>query len=153
MSFTVLSPAQIVQSLTGQLDLNAIIFADERYALPSRDWVIATFGEAWRQTKAVLGISLYATDRNDCDDFARMCAGYAQLLHNKTVAERGLANTGLAFGEFWYTDRAIGPHAINGFLYKEADGGPVLCGHFEPQTSEFKVLSPGEVRTCSLFRL
>lgn len=141
------------------ISANALLFSDETYLLPSFPWVESTFSEAWLQTMQVLGISQYQADANDCDDFARMCAGYAQLLNNRTIQEsrqpgKGPVKpaAGLAFGEFWFTP-AQGPHAVNAFFHTLHQGGTLEIGFMEPQNGRILRPSKTEIQSCMLFRL
>lgn len=148
-----LSTAKVVETATDYgIKANALLFADDLYALPSNSWVIDTFSEAWAKTKLILGIAAYEVDMNDCDDYARMCAGYAQVLNNQTIKALGLQRAALAFGEFWYTSPQ-GAHAINAYLYREDQNSPVMIGTFEPQTGKPVELTRQQFYTCSLFRL
>jgi hypothetical protein len=157
--FTHLTASEIVQAAVTQgINPNALLFADDGYLLPSDDWVFSTFAQAWEETKRVLGIAVYESDINDCDDYARMCAGYAQLLNNRTIktsrtsGSLTMPSAALAFGEFWYASPQ-GPHAINAFLFRHVQGGPTLLGAIEPQTGARVLLTPKEVESCTLFRL
>lgn len=130
----------------------AVLMADDAYLLPSRAWITTVFAPAWARTKLLLGTTEYRVDSNDCDDYARLCAGYAQLLNNRTLREYGGSEASLAFGEFWYASATLGSHAINAFLYRD-DAKRIQFGFFEPQTGEILALSPAEVGSCYLLRL
>jgi hypothetical protein len=156
--FNHLTASEIVQAVVAAgVNPNTLLFADDSYLLPADDWVFGVFAEAWAETKRVLGIAVYEVDVNDCDDYARMCAGYAQMLNNRTIRVSRtsgpvMPSAALAFGEFWYVSPQ-GPHAINAFLYREVQGGPVLLGAIEPQTGARVNLTRREVESCTLFRL
>lgn len=154
MRYTKLMAAKITEAATDKgINPNALLFADSSYLLPSNRWVLDIFSAAWDATKRVLDIVAYEPDMNDCDDYARMCAGYAQLLNNRTLREnKALPRSALAFGEFWYMS-PMGAHAINAYFYQEEVGGDILLGTFEPQTGKPVELTRQQIYTCSLFRL
>lgn len=131
---------------------NGIIFADEAYYLPSYRWVTDTFSPAWMEAVRLLGVKDWRVDTNDCDDFARFCAGYAQLLNNKTVADQAMPSAALAFGEFWYAPENGGGHAINVFFFGDA-AGVIGLAFFEPQTGQVVMLTEHEKRSCTFLRL
>lgn len=156
MYYTQLMAAKITEAATDKgINPNALLFADSSYLLPSDQWVRETFSAAWEETKRVLGIAVYEPDMNDCDDYARMCAGYAQLLNNRTIRESKspvMPRAALAFGEFWYVSPQ-GAHAINAYFYQKVQGGDIFLGTFEPQTGKPVELTRQQIYTCSLFRL
>lgn len=159
-SMTLLSASAVLGVCTQHgINPNAVIFSDEQVALPRFDWVAQVFGPAWTETKRRLQIERYTSESNDCDDYARMCAGYAQMLHNLTLTElreakKPAPQTGLAFGEFWYTPPS-GAHAINAFIHLAVpDVQDIFTLSFlEPQTSQIVRLTRHEIKSCSLFRL
>jgi len=153
MTYAILTTGEIVNAL-GRfgVNANAIMFADETYILPEEWWVKTTFAQAWELTKAILHTNDYRPLTNDCDDFARLCAAYAQLLNNATILKLGIADASLAFGEFWY-ESAEGPHAINAYIYPVGTGKEVGIGFIEPQNGQTLDLTPNEIRSCSLLRL
>jgi len=133
---------------------NVIVFADETYTIPTLRWVQDVFAPAWAESMLLLGIRDWRADSQDCDDFARFCAGYAQLLTNSTLmkTEKPPA-VSLAFGEFWYQPEAGGGHAINVFFHVEPDKGLLVPAFFEPQNATVVHLTPREIASCSFLRL
>lgn len=117
---------------------------DDAYSLPSRHWVEWDFSRALFSVLSQLGFS-YTEEKSDCDDFARLSAAYAALLHSKEGNK-----TGLAFGEFWYTRRDGGGHAIN--CYIVSDGGELALRFFEPQTQSELALTDEEILSCVFCR-
>lgn len=143
-----LSAPQIADQIQNAFSVMGNV-ADEAYMLPALDWVTGEFSDAWLAFRASLGT--WSEDDNDCDDFARGCAFFAQLLHHNTPQHE--LKTALAFGEFWYDRDIGGGHAINVFLYRDAtsDVG-VQIGFFEPQTGEAITLSQKELESCIAWR-
>lgn len=125
------------------------IFADPNYAVPSLAWVENTLAPAFYSFKAQLQTSTYAPVENDCDDYARGAAFYAQYLHHNT--KNKLANTALCFGEYWYTTGTGTGHAINIFLYRD-QAKRIKIGFFEPQTCKIVTLLPFELATGGYYR-
>lgn len=144
--------------LTGDLielmDLQGIIpwdagkFADAAYALPDAGWVGDEFALAFRSFIMQLKQGTWTSEANDCDDFARAAAFFAQYLHHNTPDKS--KGTSLAFGEFWY-EPSGGPHAINIFVYRDA-AGALRVGFFEPQTFMVVQLSVREWQSCAYYR-
>lgn len=116
------------------------LISDDSYALPSPSWVACTFARAWMWFLDHMRAGGYVEEAHDCDDFARLCAAYAQLCHRNTKRASG----GLLFGEFWYHG-ADGGHALNVFIDPKSD--PPLR-FFEPQTGKIVRLSRDEIETC-----
>jgi len=123
------------------------------YALPSLDaWLKPIFALDWELTKKLLKIDAFIPAANECADFARVCAGYANLLHANTAGRP--PESGLAFGEFWFTKQVSGMsggHAVNVFLHR-LNGKPTL-GFFEPQNSEVIDLTAGEISSAHFVRI
>lgn len=122
--------------------------ADDSYVLPSHDWINHEFRGAWLEFKTSLGE--WQDNENDCDDFARGAAFFAQLLHHNTPLHR--ARTALAFGEFWYRPRTGGGHAVNFYLYRDLKGA-IQIGFFEPQNGNEVALTATEIGSCTAWRL
>lgn len=121
--------------------------ADDDYMLPAKGWVNGEFANGWFNFKATLGG--WSEQDNDCDDFARGAAFFAQLLNHNTP--RKPKPSALAFGEFWYRQDTGDLHAINFFVYR--DGTALKVGYFEPQSCSQIVLSPKEIKSCYSWRL
>lgn len=130
------------------IPMDGAVAADAEYALPTLGWIKGDFSSAFNSFKFQLGNSQWHSESNDCDDFARFAAFFAQYLHHNTT--RKLANTGLCFGEFWYVTTAGTGHAINVFLYRENE--KVKLGFFEPQTGAVVNLTKQEIESCSFYR-
>lgn len=129
----------------------AFLCSDEFYVMPDFGWVFDTMMPAFTQLKEVIGVSDYISLANDCDDYARLCAAYAQILNARTLRTVTSEDSGLAFGEFWYMAAGIGCHAINVFLSRVDSG--VRLVFVEPQTGQQLHLTDNEIRSCVLFRL
>jgi hypothetical protein len=129
--------------------MNIIVqLPDGGYSLPARDWIDGEFSSALGNLLGQLGFT-YSSEKRDCDDFARMAASYAALLHSKMVPV-----SGLAFGEFWYTRSDLnggGGHAINCYVVRE--GGELGLHFFEPQTQQTINLTKDEIESCSFCRI
>ena len=153
MTYVILTNGEIINVL-GRFGIsaNAVLFADESYILPEQWWVQTTFAQAWLTTMSILNTGTYRPLTNDCDDFARLCAAYAQLLNNATILKLGITDASLAFGEFWFQS-ATGPHAINAYLYPTGVHKEIGIGFIEPQTGQTLNLTPDEISSCSLLRL
>lgn len=147
-----------VAKACGIKNMEAIaLIADSAYALPSYNWVEDQFSTAWKRLREFMAIDEYKDEMNDCDDFARMCAAFAQSLHSRTLKSSKALNRracALAFGEFWYFDSSLhGYHAINAFLYRDEMNGIVRLGYYEPQTATITALPNADVWSCTMFRI
>jgi len=118
-------------------------FADSSYNVTTQSFINGTFSEAWFRLMNGLGLS-YKAESYDCDDFAKLAAAYAQILHGRTHRD-----SGLAFGEFWYSRGSGGKHAINvAVVY----GGKYELLFFEPQNCKQVRLSKQEIQSCQFVR-
>lgn len=124
--------------------------ADFKYNLPKKEWVDEEFSKSFLSLKQYLNIDTWTAETNDCDDFARLAASLSQILHYKTAPA---AETGLAFGEFYYIARNVvkGPHAIN-FFIATIDNKPELF-FFEPQINRIIVLDQVEIGSCWFWKI
>lgn len=125
------------------------LVADSSYALPSKSWIENEFSNAFKIFKNELQASNWSTSSNDCDDFARFAAFFAQYLHHNT--QNKLQQTALAFGEFMYVKDPSSPHAINVFLYRENNA--VNIGFYEPQINAIVSLSQKEIKSAFFLRI
>lgn len=121
--------------------------ADRRYALPTRGFIEGAFSSALWSFQKFFSILNWREEAQDCDDFARIAAGFAQILHCLTPGRPPA--TALAVGELWYVRDSGDGHAINVAL---CGGGPddVVC--YEPQTRKVVELSVTEKARVSLIR-
>jgi hypothetical protein len=122
--------------------------ADSTYYLPSYKWVTNDFTLSWLKFKETF--VKWTEQKNDCDDFARGAAFFAQLLHHNTARQlRGA----LAFGEMWYkpSRNRSSRHAINFALYRL--GGIVYPAYYEPQNGTEIKLTLEEARSCDYWRI
>lgn len=128
---------------------NNILWRDERYVVPSREWMNGEFATLFRKLNFALSSSIYRPGSNDCDKWARRAASFACDLHNATP---GAPEAGLAIGEFWY-DRAVDgqDHGINHFLIENAPGGDLDFAFWEPQQYGEITLIQQELSICRLF--
>ena len=129
---------------------------DGAYRLPKLQWVVGAFADAWENALESLKVSDWTPEKFDCDDFARLAAAFAGLMHATT---EGAGAAGLAFGEFWYCigGAANNEHAVVVFVTQEANGLQVWF--WEPQLEErngFRVarmealkLTDIEVESCT----
>ena len=121
--------------------------ADRRYALPTRGFIEGAFSSALWSFQKFFSILRWSEDAMDCDDFARIAAGFAQILHCLTPGRPPA--TALAVGELWDVGASGEGHAINVAL---CGGGPddVVC--YEPQTRKVVELSVTEKARVTLIR-
>lgn len=148
-------PHRLVEAAgTKRIGPNVIVFADETYTITSLVWVRDVFAPAWAESMLLLGVRDWRADSQDCDDFARFCAGYAQLVNNSTLRKMEKPPAvSLAFGEFWYQQDAGGGHAINVFFHTDPTSGQLVPAFFEPQNATVVRLSSREIASCSFLRL
>jgi hypothetical protein len=119
--------------------------ADNAYCCIARDWLEREFAAAW---KTMLGyLPRYEPEAHDCDDFARACACYAQMLHAWTPDKP--AGTALGLGEFSYRREDYGSHRLNCAL---VNSGSVELVFFEPQLARVVPLTRSEVYSCTDWR-
>lgn len=133
--------------LAQNINPSKFVISDAEYNLPSKNWVLNEFSDSLVSCLKFLDVNDYKTENNDCDDFTRLAACLAQILHHRTSPE---IKTGLAIGEFWYRFDSGGGHAINFIIY--LDETPKIM-FFEPQTQKEVFLSETEKQSCSFWRL
>lgn len=145
---TVLDYSGIRHTLLSQnINPNKFVISDIEYNLPSKNWILNEFSKSFLTFLKFLNVDDYNPENNDCDDFARLAASLAQILHHRTSPA---VKTGLTVGEFWYRQDIGGGHAINFIIY--LDGTPKIM-FFEPQTQKEVFLSETEKQSCSFWRL
>lgn len=126
--------------------------ADARYAIPLMSWVHQDFTAQWGRFLEALGP--WTTEENDCDDFARFCAGFASLIYHNTPNKE--KDAGFALGEFWYLKDNGGAHAICAGLARLDGTTNVVVYFFEPQPGADRrpigvvQLSQKEIESCML---
>lgn len=123
------------------------LVADLDFSLPDRAWVANEFAASVLSVQHALGVTGWSEGSNDCDDFARLAAALAQVLHHRTRTGR---KTGLAIGEFWYWKYDLSQHAIVFVIVREGDERVLLF--WEPQTRQFVKLTNEEKSQCILYR-
>lgn len=142
-----ISSGKVIQALAeAGVNPNVIVLADANYSLPSERWLTGKFRQTLEDLQGWMRVQVYKDEANDCDDFAKLAAGLASACHN-----RGRAETGLAFGTFWYQSiRVGGYHAINVALVKR--GKRVVPFFFEPQLLGIpeETLELKEIESCTL---
>lgn len=131
------------------IDTQYPLIADEEYAIPSKSWILGEFSRAFLETKVAL-VGRYIPDEWDCDDFARLCAAYAGILHHRT-RNKLKKNQGFALGEFWYIQSKGGGHAINIVVDRDLNDQPLVY-FYEPQTTTIMFLDKEEIRSCFMVR-
>lgn len=153
------SVAPVLESKVSKTDLEIVaimqgyhvlpfskITSDLNYALPEEAWVKGKFIDLLRAFQFTLKQTHYAAESNDCDDFAKMAAAFARLVHsNDKNKPKG---TAIAIGEFYYKVDGGGNHAINFAVARAADGRPTLV-FFDPQTWAVLRLSQVEISSCA----
>lgn len=142
----ILSGPDLVQILfdNGIACDNGYSIADRSYACPTLNWLKMVFAEALETFQSEFSQERWDQDINDCDDFARAAAFYAQWLHHNTKAPKAAA---LAFGELWFQQKTGGWHAINCAVVE--DNKLVF---FEPQNQTVIQLTDDERLSCALVR-
>tara|TARA_R110000868_G_scaffold117108_3_gene311137 strand:- start:1405 stop:1845 length:441 start_codon:yes stop_codon:yes gene_type:complete len=121
--------------------------SDGSYAMPTLQWVTGPFSDALRKLQYEFKVSGWTREDNDCDDFARLSAAFAQVLHHNTPDRP--EGTALAVGELWYLQDAGGGHAIN-FAVCGPDKTDVLF--YEPQRVALVQLTESERARTLLIR-
>ena len=112
--------------------------ADRRYAMATRGFIMGLFSKALWSFQAFFKVLNWTEDANDCDDFARLSAAFAQILHFLTPGRPPA--TALAVAEFWFVQDDGSGHAINLAIC----GNEVLA--YEPQSRNEIELSADEKR-------
>lgn len=147
----IITPERIERELVNRgIDVYSrarLAISDSQAAVPTRRWLQGPLADAWLSVMRQLQVT-YSPDVWDCDDYARGAAFIAQLQHAWTPNRP--ANSGLAFGEFWYRQAAGGQHAINAAFILEK--GDLDLVHFEPQTSKLLPLTSAEIRSADFIR-
>lgn len=148
-----LSGPEIIQVLTDQVVGTFDGFCpDKTYSLPTQDWLTGAFGEAFDKFLFEFEESAWRPEINDCDDFSRSAAFFAQLLHKRKSKNDPLRKeTALAFGEFFYTKDSGEGHAINVAIIRNIKGEHEAV-FFEPQNQTIVELTQTEKESCEFFR-
>jgi hypothetical protein len=146
---TTLSDMEVIAHMRSNnvVPWNGYAIADLNYELPSEAWVTEKFPTILWDFVHDLKQTKYIEEANDCDDFSKMAAAFAHLLHSNTPNRA--KRTGLAFGEFYYNingDSKQG-HAIN-FALARAKSGNIVLLFFDPQTSKIVKLNKLELESC-----
>lgn len=116
---------------------------DATYNTPTKEWLLNTFYKAVSRMFKFVGLPTWREDW-DCDDFARLYATHAQILHARDTKSTA---QGLAVGEFWYKPDSGGGHAINIAVI-----GPSTIIFIEPQTGAELKLSSSEIKSAFFVR-
>ena len=122
------------------------IRSDARYMLPTEEWFVSKFPAFLRDFQFDLRQLSWAAEANDCDDFAKMAAAFAKLLHANTAGRAPV--TSLAIGEFYYTKDSGEFHAINFAIVRVAAGQYKIL-FLEPQSCKIIKLSKEEIASCA----
>jgi len=125
----------------------ATSIADRTYALPTLNFLGGAFSTALWSFQQFFEVLRWTPEANDCDDFARIAAGFAQMLHYLTP-NRPPA-TALAVGELWYVKDSGEGHAINVALCGPSPDGVVF---YEPQTRQLVKLTDTELARVTIVR-
>ena len=125
---------------------------DKDYSLTTKAWLVLPFARALRSFCESFNIGSWEAEINDCDDFSRTAAMFAQACHNHTSKEDPTRQeTALAFGEFFYTKDDGEGHAINVAIIRN-DKGEHEAIFFEPQNQTVVELTQTEKESCAFFR-
>lgn len=128
----------------GAMPRNRMV-ADGNYSICTQDWFCGAFARALRTLLFQMQSTVWRSESNDCDDFTRIGATFAQMLHNRGGKH---PDTSLAVGEFWYVSTE-GPHAILAAIVKK-DGYKLFF--LDPQDQRPKLLTYDEIASCSAYR-
>lgn len=128
----------------GAMPRNRMV-ADGSYSLCTQDWFCGAFAGALRTLLFQMDSTLWRSESNDCDDFTRIGATFAQMLHSRGGKHPDKA---LAVGEFWY-ESEDGPHAIVAAIVKQGDHKLFFL---DPQNQKPKLLTYDEIASCSAYR-
>jgi hypothetical protein len=121
-----------------------ILLADEYYAVPTLSWFSGTFVADFAAFKSAL--DPYKAESNDCDDFARCGAFFAQFLNSNTPGRPN--NAALSVGEFWYQRDAGGGHAIVAGVCRVDGTTNLVLSFMEPQLPASTTLTEMESTSC-----
>ena len=114
--------------MKGGLNWNEIVL-DHVYMLPTSEWVIFTFAEAFAQNLKILGLDCYVPDANDCDKIAMLAMSLARICSKRTGVKASLA-----FGMFNYTKDSGVQHSINFAIVKKGHNHDII--YFDPQNEK-----------------
>lgn len=124
----------LMRYLPKQVPNAKIVFADENYLFPTKNWITRSLG---RDLGAILSYFPWVKDKFDCNSFSLVAVGIAKLCWEKTESEEAA----LAFGYCYYTQYKkasvisnpvpIGRHCINVAIINEND--EYKLAFFEPQ--------------------
>lgn len=116
-----------------------ISVADNQYLLPTEK-SIQDFGRRYYNFLSGTGLSTWAEDVWDCDDFSLVAKAFACIDSALWKKETGNFDCGIAFGMAWVLT-VNGGHAINMALSKDVNN-QLQISYYEPQiqqTPEFKL--------------
>ena len=122
------------------------LIADDLYSLPTREWFLGKFARAFGRLLWAAKLVAWIQNRFDCDDFARLAAALAGILHKLSSKQP----TGLAVGEFWYQRAGGDNHAIAVAIVEEAGDWDLVF--MEPQTQRELKLTEEEIQSCIAYR-
>ena len=130
------------------------IAADAIYSLPTRDFIETDFAVALKTFFVKMGEADYVNVEQNCNKFALGATFFMDYLHHNTTNK--LSDTGIAFGEFYYTRSAAnggGGHAINITIIANKNGtNQFTVLFFEPQTYSLVQLTQEEIESCEFYR-
>lgn len=122
--------AQVVEiMLTNGVNAANIVLTDMLYVAPDVKWVQSQYPPKLAKFLFDYNLNHWTKESNDCDNISRAAADYAAILfHNSKNRPSG---KGFLFGEFHYSKKQLGGHAINIVIVKD---GPIYrLLFFEPQ--------------------
>jgi hypothetical protein len=143
---TILTPWEVQGIMTYNYVVVEGVLSDQRYMLPSEDWVLNHLPTITKNLQQDLKQLHWTSDSNDCDDFAKMTAAFVHLLHYNSPNK--MSETSIAFGEFYYFKNMGGKHAIN-FVICKTKSGDFKLMFFEPQTYSVVKLTEQEIKSCT----
>jgi hypothetical protein len=116
---------------------------DESYAEVNSAWLPAYYSR-FRTELSRLGI-MRGTERFDCNRFAEMNTGMAQIMFFREVFHSGIAAQALAVGPFWYWPE--GSQSIHAIVQIVTERGVIFL---DPQTGVILELTPAEIASAFL---
>lgn len=146
-SYTEIRP--LIKAHFPKTDSRDIKILDDRYSIPSRDWLTKTFVRHFKKYQDAYGLRFWETDSWDCDNFALDFMVEAQKAH--ALSSGGKKNSSLSVGIMRFNSLGTGgvgpgPHIANVAIVGDSQGMRVLT--LEPQNGWTTELIAQERDSC-----
>lgn len=144
----VLTESEVITTIyeLGLVPKFGMITGDTVYMLPSEKWFREKFPNILWNFQKDMKATFWVAEENDCDNFAKLAAGFAQVLHHNTKEK--IPKTSVAIGEFHYYSESLKTmHAINFALVRGEDKKPKIL-FLEPQRCKIINLTDYEINSC-----